>query len=79
MTEDIYKNLEKTLKLHARALRIPDGSAEAFITETIKSVRKSLKGKSLITDRDLKRLVTKELKKYHADFAYVYANCDIII
>lgn len=77
--DDTYQNLEKTLKLHARALHIPAGSADAFINETIKSVRKSLKGKSLASNRELKRLVAKELKKYHADFAYVYANCDIII
>lgn len=77
--DEILANLEKSLKIHARALHIPDGSAEAFIHETIKSVRKSLKGKTIITDRDLKRLTAKELKKYHADFAYVYANCDIII
>lgn len=77
--DDICKTLRKTLQLHARALHIPEGSAEAFIDEVLKSVRKSLKGKSLITDHDLKRLVTQELKKYHTDFAYVYENCDIII
>lgn len=76
---DIYQDLEHTLRLHARALRIPEGSTDAFLAEVLKSVRKSLHGKSLITDRDLTRLVVKELKKYHADFAYVYANCDIII
>lgn len=79
MTDDTFRTLEQTLRLHARALHIPDGSADAFIAATLKSVQKSLRGKSLLTDRDLKRLVAKELKKYHADFAYVYANCDIII
>ncbi|MBQ9017649.1 hypothetical protein IJ118_01115 [Candidatus Saccharibacteria bacterium] len=74
-----FQNLEKTLRLHARGLRIPAGSAEVFIAETLKSVEASLHGKSIITEQDLKRLVIKELKKYHKDFAYVYANCDIII
>ena len=79
MNDTVFKQLKKDLKLHARALGIPAGSAEVFINETIKSVQKSLAHKTIITDRDLKRLVAKELKKYHPDFAYVYQNCDIII
>lgn len=78
-SKDIYKSLEKTLKVHARGLGIPDGAAEAFISETIKSVKKTFKDRPLITDQDLKRAVAKELKKFHNDFAYVYEKCDTII
>lgn len=73
------KSLIKLLKLHARALGIPSGSAEVFINETISSVKKSLAKKSIITEADLKRLVVKELKKYNRDFAYIYEKCDTII
>ena len=73
------KKLIKELKIDARALGIPSGAAEIFINETLKSVKKSLKSKNIITEHDLKRLVTKELKKYHADLAYVYENRDKII
>lgn len=79
MTTDIYKNLEKTLKFHAKSLKIPDGAAESFINETIKAVKKSLAKKSIITSQDLKRATVKELKKYHKDFAYVLEIYDIII
>ncbi|MBR3329428.1 hypothetical protein IKG29_02800 [Candidatus Saccharibacteria bacterium] len=73
------KKLIKELKIDTRALGIPSGAAEIFINETLKSVKKSLKSKNIITEHDLKRLVTKELKKYHADLAYVYENRDKII
>lgn len=79
MDEKTEKSLKKTLKLHARGLGIPDGSAEIFIAETLKTVKKSLKGKSIITSADLDRLIIKTLKKYNKDFAYVYENHDTII
>ena len=73
------KNLRSTLKLHARALNVPAGAAESFIEEVIKSTKVQLKSKKIITNNDLTRIVTKELKKYHADLAYVYQNYDKII
>lgn len=73
------KALVKILKIHARGVGIPEGSAEIFIKKTLTSVKKSLKTKSTITERDLRRLVTKELKKYNRDFAYVYEKYDTII
>ena len=79
MDEKTEKALQKELKLHAKALGIPDGSAEIFIRETLKVVKKSLKGKSIITSADLDRVIVETLKKYHKDFAYVYENRDTII
>jgi len=78
---DIFdaKSLKKSLKINARALGIPSGAAEAFIERTIKDVEKSLHRKKLITKQDLDRAIIKELKKYNADFAYVYQNRDTII
>lgn len=71
--------LRKTLKIDARAIGIPSGAAEAFIDRTLKSAKQTLKHKKIITKNDLERVITKELKKYNADFAYVYENRDKII
>ena len=79
MDDKTLKSLRSDLKLHARALGIPSGAADDFINGTIKSVQKSLSKKSTITSADLTRLVAKALKKYNADFAYVYENRDTII
>lgn len=73
------KKLIKDLKIDARALNIPIGAAEIFIEKTISAVKKQLKPKTIITDKDLTKIVAKELKKYNADLAYVYKNRDKII
>ena len=73
------KDLKNLLKPDAKALGIPSGAADVFIERTLKSVEKSLKSKDLITESDLTRLVIRELKKYHADLAYVYQNRGKII
>ena len=71
--------LKRNLKIHAKALHIPPGAANAFIDQTLIDVKETLKSKKLITEKDLTRAVAKELKKYHKDFAYVYQNHDKII
>lgn len=73
------KKIEKNLKIDAKAIGIPSGAAEIFIEETLESVKKQLKNKSIITNKDLERMITKELKKYNSDLAYVYKNRDKII
>lgn len=79
MDEKLEKKLIKDLKIHANALGIPAGSAEIFIDQSIKTIKKSLKDKNIITEADLTRLIVKELKKYHKDLAYVYKIHDKII
>lgn len=74
-----FDQLTKALKLDARGLGIPDGAADSFIERSIKAAKKSLKSKQIITEKDLTHAITKELKKYNADFAYVYENRDTII
>lgn len=71
--------LKKELKIDAKALSIPSGASNIFIEETIKNTKKSLGRKKIITENDLKRIVSKELKKYNYDLAYVYENRDKII
>ena len=79
MDDKTLEQLRKDLKIHAKAVGIPVGAAESFIDETFKTVQKSLKKKTIITQLDLDRLIVKELKKYNSDFAYVYQNRDKII
>ena len=73
------KTLIKNLKIDARGLGIPSGAAEIFINKSIHTATKSLNSKKIITEKDLQIAITKELKKYNADFAYVYENRDKII
>lgn len=73
------KDQEKILKLHSKALGIPSGSADVFIKKSITAAEKSLKNRKIITKQDQIRAITKELKKYHKDLAYIYENYDKII
>ncbi|MBR3253294.1 hypothetical protein IKF85_01070 [Candidatus Saccharibacteria bacterium] len=73
------KKIEKELRIDAKAVSIPSGAAEVFIEKTLESVKKQLKNKTIITNKDLERIITKELKKYNADLAYIYQNRDKII
>lgn len=71
--------LKKELMLDAKGIGIPEGAAKQFVEYTLKGAEKKLKGKKIITDGDLERAIVGELKKYNADFAYVYKNRDTII
>lgn len=73
------KTVIKNLKIDARGLGIPSGAAEVFIDKSVQAAEKSLGSKKIITEKDLKVAITRELKKYNADFAYVYENRDKII
>ena len=79
MIEIDRTKLKKELLIDAKALGIPSGSAEIFVDRSINSAIKSLRPRKIITENDLKRAVTKELKKYHRDLAYVYEIRDKII
>ncbi len=73
------KKIERALKIDAKAVGIPSGAAEIFIERTLEDVKKQLKNKTIITNKDLERIIAKELKKYNADLAYIYKNRDKII
>lgn len=79
MDKSFEKALTKTIKTDARALGLPSGSTEIFIDRVLKEVKKFLKTHPHPSESELKRLVVKELKKYHADLAYVYQNRDTIV
>ena len=69
----------KLLKADAKALGIPAGAAEIFIQKSITAAFKSLQKKSIVTELDIEKAITKELKKYHTDLAYVFENRDKIV
>ena len=73
------KAIRKELKIDAKGIGIPSGAAEIFIDKTLSATKQRLKSKKIITSQDLERIITTELKKYNADFAYVYENRDKII
>ncbi|MBR3269791.1 hypothetical protein IKG07_00850 [Candidatus Saccharibacteria bacterium] len=73
------KDEEKILKVHCKALGIPSGSAEVFIKKSISAAEKSLKNRKIVIRADRVRAISKELKKYNKDLAYVYENFDKII
>ena len=79
MIELNEKKIKRELEIDAKALGIPSGSAEIFIDRTLAATFKKLQHKTIITEKDLKNIISKELSKYHKDFAYVYKNRDKII
>lgn len=77
--EALEKSITKELKINMKGLGIPVGAAEAFAKEIIKDVKKSVKGKTIITEQDLNRYISTSAKKYNKDLAYVYKIHDKII
>ena len=73
------KKIRKELKIDAKGLGIPSGAAESFIDRAVTAAEKAIKNKPAITENDLIRIISKELEKYNADFAYVYKNRGKII
>ena len=79
MKEYDIKSIQKELEIDAKALNIPSGAASIFIKRSITAATKSLSKRTIITENDLKKAITKELRQYHPDLAYVYQNRDTII
>ena len=77
--EKLIKTTETSLKSHAKALGLAPGSTEIFIKKSLAATTKALKGRKIVTKSDFTRTLSKELKKYNSDLAYVYENYDKII
>ena len=73
------KIIKKELMTNAKGLGIPIGAAEIFVDHALKSAEQRLKNKKIITEDDLTRAISRELKKYNAELAYVYKNRDKIV
>ena len=79
MDKNLEKSITRELKINMKGLGIPEGAANTFADKIIIDVKKSLKGKTIITENDLMRTIAREAKKYNSDLAYVYKNHDKII
>ena len=79
MTTFNSAQLKKSIKIDAIGVGIPVGAAEIFADRAVRAAEKSLRSKKLITSHDLTIAITKELRKYNSDLAYVYQNHDTII
>lgn len=72
------KAIIRELKIHARAVGIPSGAADDFITRTMKSVKKRL-SQGDYPPATVRNVIAIELKKYNPDLSYAYKNHDKII
>lgn len=79
MQEYNQTKLRRELLIDAHAVGIPSGAAEDFVDRSLATATASLSNRSIVTDKDLRRAIVKELTKYHPDLAYVYQNRDTII
>ena len=71
-------DLARELKIHARAIGLPSGATETFVSLTIRNVSKRL-SQGDYPPATVRNVVAIELKKYSPDLAYAYKNHDKII
>ncbi len=79
MEELNLEEITKELKVDAKGIGIPSGAASIFVEKALNTAIKKLSTKTIVTEKDLKTTLGKELKKYNNDLAYVYENRDTII
>ncbi|MBR5647589.1 hypothetical protein IKW73_01425 [Candidatus Saccharibacteria bacterium] len=79
MDSTLEKNIARELKIDLKGIGVPEGAAVSFVDNIIADTKKALKGKNVVTEKDLTRIVAREAKKYNPDLAYVYKNRDKII
>jgi hypothetical protein len=72
-------NLEKEILKDAKSINLAPGFAATISKKVSNAVEHKVNKLSTITNNDLERIVTAELKKYSADLAYIYHNRDKII
>ena len=73
------KALVREIKADGKGVGIPAGAAKVFAEKAVKDAMLALADKSVLTDKSIKSAVSKELRKYSTDLAYVYKNRDTII
>lgn len=79
MDPKVEKSVVKELKIHGAAMNLPPASVQLFTAAALSAVKKDLKSGGRYTEKDLKRLVARHLRKFNRDFAYIYEKYDTII
>ena len=72
-------DLKKEILKDAKSINLAPGFAATISDKVSSAVEHKVNKLSTITNNDLERIVTAELKKYSADLAYIYHNRDKII
>lgn len=73
------EDLKKEILKDAKSINLAPGFAATISDKVSDTVEQKVNKLSTITNNDLERIVTTELKKYSADLAYIYHNRDKII
>ena len=71
--------LENLLKIDAKGLGLHPGAADDFVDRVVTTVSRQVSAGKILTKRELKSTIVRELKKYHRDFAYIFQNRDKIV
>lgn len=74
-----FQVLREEVLQDAKALQIPEGAANEITNKVVQEVNNWLEMAGKATVGELREKILTELKKYHADLAYLYQNCGKII
>ncbi len=74
-----FRILHEEIMQDAKALQIPEGAAEEITKNVVREANRWLDMAGKATVGELREKILAELKKYHADLAYLYQNRGKII
>ena len=66
------KKLTNNILTNAKVLNLHQGAAKLFAEKTANAVAKWAENRPVLTQQDLDKKVTTELRKYNKDLAYIY-------
>ena len=73
------KKIHEDIKREAKILGLHPGTAEIIADNVVDKVVAWSKKRSMITEDDLNQRLSKEIKKYNADLAYLFESKGKII
>ena len=71
--------IKQSILRNAKGIGLPEGWAKQIAKRVAKSIDEWIIDKDIVTERDLRRQVVKELKELCPDLAFAYQNHDKII
>jgi len=74
-----YKKIHEDIKREAKVLGLHPGSAELIADKVTEKVLEWSGSRSMITEDDLNRKLSEELKKYNRDLAFMFKEKGKII